>query len=112
MRDANKKISMSEVTRLQHHHTSQGNLSVRHHFDFAMCATEVAMSYYRTAEHRKLRAELIRKWKPWEKSTGPKSAKGKARSAQNAYKGATREVLRELRRALRQQDEAWHAIRE
>jgi hypothetical protein len=42
----------------------------------------------------------------------PEVGKGKARSAQNAYKGATREVLRELRRALRQQDEAWHAIRE
>ena len=38
------------------------------------------MSYYRTAEHRKLRAELIRRWKPWEKSTGPKSSAGKARS--------------------------------
>ena len=68
------------------------------------------MSYYRTAEHRKLRAELIRKWKPWEKSTGPKSAAGKAKSAENAYKGATREMLREQRRALRSQDEARHTI--
>ena len=64
------------------------------------------MSYYRTAEHRRLRAELIHKWKPWEKSTGPKSEKGKAKSAQNAYRGATREMLRELRRALRGQDDA------
>ena len=64
------------------------------------------MSYYRTGEHRKLRAELIRKWKPWEKSTGPRSAEGKAKSAQNAYRGATRAMLRELRRVLREQDES------
>ena len=38
------------------------------------------MSYFRTPEHRKLRAELIRRWKPWEQSTGPKSAEDKARS--------------------------------
>ena len=68
------------------------------------------MSYYRTAEHRKLRAELIRKWKAWEKSTGPNSAAGKAKSAQNAYRGATREMLRELHRALRGQDGARQLI--
>jgi len=64
------------------------------------------MSYYRTAEHRKLRAALIQRWRPWEKSTGPKSAEGKVRSAQNAYKGGWRAQLRELRRMLREQDDA------
>ena len=64
------------------------------------------MSYYRTAEHCKLRAELIRRWKPWEKSTGPKSTGGKARSARNAYKGAWRAQLRELTKLLREQDGA------
>ena len=59
------------------------------------------MSYYRTPEHRKLRAELIREWKPWEKSTGPKSSEGKAKAAQNAYKGGHRTALRELARLLR-----------
>ena len=68
------------------------------------------MSYYRTAEHRRLRAALIQGWKPWEKSTGPKSAAGKAKSSQNAYKGATRAILRDLRRALRAQDEARQRI--
>jgi len=68
------------------------------------------MSYYRTAEHRKLRAELIRRWKPWEKSTGPKSPAGKAKAAQNANRGATREMLRELRRALRSQEEARQVV--
>ena len=61
------------------------------------------MSYIRTPEHRALRAELIRKWKPWEKSTGPKSPEGKARSAMRGYKGGTRGVLREMSKALREQ---------
>ena len=68
------------------------------------------MSYYRTAEHRKLRAELIRRWKPWETSTGPKSPAGKAKAAQNANRGATREMLRELQRALRSQEEARQVV--
>ena len=62
------------------------------------------MSYLRTPEHRKLRAELIQRWKPWEKSTGPKSDDGKATVSQNAFKGAWREQLRELSRALKDQD--------
>ena len=65
-----------------------------------------ALSYYRTPEHRKLRAALIRQWKPWEKSTGPKSTEGKAKVVQNAYRGATRKWLRELRRALHEQEKA------
>ena len=64
------------------------------------------MSYFRTAEHRKLRAALIRQWKPWQRSTGPKSVEGKAKSAQNAYKGGWRAQLRELQRVLREQDDA------
>ena len=62
------------------------------------------MSYYRTPEHRRLRAQLIRKWKPWERSSAPRRLAGKATVARNAYKGATRHWLRELRRALRDQE--------
>ena len=29
----------------------------------------------------------IRRWKPWEQSTGPKTSEGKANAAQNANKG-------------------------
>jgi hypothetical protein len=61
------------------------------------------MSYYRTPEHRRLRAELIRKWKPWEKSTGPKSAQGKAKVSRNSYQGRVRPTLRALSLAMRQQ---------
>lgn len=47
-----------------------------------------------TPERRARQAEAIRRWKPWEKSTGPKTAEGKARVSRNAYKGAHREHLK------------------
>jgi hypothetical protein len=57
-----------------------------------------------------MRAELIRRWKPWEKSTGPKTEQGKAQSAMRGYKGGTREMLREMGRLLREQSEALKRI--
>ncbi len=56
-----------------------------------------------TPERRARQAELIRQWRPWERSTGPKSVGGKAAVSQNAYKGGTWRMLRELSRALREQ---------
>ncbi len=55
------------------------------------------MSYVRTPEHKALRAELIRRWKPWEKSTGPKTSKGKSVVAQNSWRGAPRATIRKAR---------------
>ena len=37
-----------------------------------------------TSESRAKQAELIRTWRPWEQSTGPKTPEGKARSSANA----------------------------
>jgi len=54
-----------------------------------------------TPERRLRQAKLIRNWKPWERSTGPKTDQGKAKVSGNAYKGGTRAVLRELARLLR-----------
>ena len=54
-----------------------------------------------TPERRARQAELIRQWRPWEKSTGPKSLEGKAKVLRNAFKGGEREVLREIARILR-----------
>lgn len=64
------------------------------------------MSYVRTPQHRALRAELIRRWKPWEQSTGPRSEEGKKRSASRGYKGGARPMLRGLARALKHQQDA------
>lgn len=61
------------------------------------------MSYYRTQEHKALRSALIKNWKPWEKSTGPKTKEGKERVSKNAYKGNTRGKLRALSAFLKEQ---------
>jgi hypothetical protein len=39
-----------------------------------------------TKERRARQSELIRGWKPWEQSTGPRTEKGKALVANNALK--------------------------
>ena len=48
------------------------------------------MTHGWTSERRKKQAESIRKWKPWEKSTGPKTEEGKTVSSQNAHKHGMR----------------------
>ena len=68
------------------------------------------MSYYRTPEHRALRAKMIQRWKPWEKSTGPKSPEGKEKVSQNAYKGGQRALLREIGRVLREHEEGLKSL--
>lgn len=52
-----------------------------------------------TDERKTKQREAIHRWKPWTKSTGPKTERGKAESASNgAYaflkKRTTRELLR------------------
>ena len=59
-----------------------------------------------TLERRARQAELIRTWRPWEHSTGPKTEEGKAVVACNAWKGGERASLRSLAKALREQERA------
>jgi hypothetical protein len=55
-----------------------------------------------TEERRKKQSEAIRKHKPWQKSTGPKTLAGKNRSKMNAHKhGARSAVAARLRAVLR-----------
>ena len=60
-----------------------------------------------TPERRARQAALIRTWRPWEKSTGPRTDAGKAVAAQNAWKGGDevrlRELVRGINRMLREQ---------
>lgn len=55
-----------------------------------------------TPERRARQAALIRTWRPWELSTGPRTDEGKARAARNGDKGGVwrieREAICELRR--------------
>lgn len=42
-----------------------------------------------TPERRKRQSELIRQFRPWERSTGPRTPEGRARAAKNGSRGAT-----------------------
>lgn len=57
-----------------------------------------------TAERRARQSELIRNWKPWMKSTGPRTEAGKTMSAMNRREHFLRieEELAEARAELRQ----------
>jgi hypothetical protein len=41
-------------------------------------------------EQRRRQAAAIRRWRPWESSTGPRSVEGKATVSKNATKHSTR----------------------
>lgn len=59
-----------------------------------------------TPERRKRQAEMIKSWKPWERSTGPKTPEGKEACKLNAEKHGMRGYKWQfLRQALREQDE-------
>jgi hypothetical protein len=49
-----------------------------------------------TPERRARQAAHIQSWRPWERSSGPKSDSGRARASRNAFKGAERPALRQL----------------
>ena len=53
-----------------------------------------------TPERRARQAELIRTWKPWAKSTGPRSPEGKEQVKRNAWTGGNWLKMRELTRLV------------
>jgi hypothetical protein len=53
-----------------------------------------------TSERRAKQSQAIRQWKPWAKSTGAKTPKGKAVVSRNAFKGGHRPHLRKLAKDL------------
>jgi hypothetical protein len=62
-----------------------------------------------TPEQRQRQREAIQRWKPWSKSTGPRSPSGKAAASRNAWTGGhlvkLRQLIKELNQALRSQRE-------
>jgi len=56
---------------------------------------------------RRRLSEAIRRWKPWNQSTGPKSPEGKAAVSGNAWKGGDwlklRQAIKALNQAMREQ---------
>lgn len=53
-----------------------------------------------TPERRMRQAAIIRTWRPWEKSTGPRTPQGKSVVSRNAFQGGQRKLLRAIARAL------------
>ncbi len=51
-----------------------------------------------------MQSKAIKKWQPWRASTGAKSDAGKAVSSQNAFKGGHRPLMRDLAKALCEQE--------
>jgi len=64
-----------------------------------------------TAEERAKQSALIQNWRPWDKSTGARTPEGKAVSAQNAFKGGLRSMVREMSAVLRDQREILNRVR-
>lgn len=58
-----------------------------------------------TTERRQRQAAAIQQWKPWERSTGPRTVEGKAVASRNAWKGGHRPLFRAMAAALRDQRE-------
>lgn len=55
-----------------------------------------------TPERRRQQSMAIRRWRPWERSTGPRTSAGKTKVARNAWKGGERPLLRNLAAILRE----------
>ena len=58
-----------------------------------------------TQERRQRQRELIQNWKPWLKSTGARTPKGKARSSRNAYKTGVSEAKELIRQRKNQKNQ-------
>lgn len=56
-----------------------------------------------TPERKARQAEAIKRCKPWERSTGPRTDEGKGVVSRNAWKGGQRPALLAIARVLREQ---------
>lgn len=59
-----------------------------------------------TPERRAQQSIAIRQWRPWQTTKGPATPEGKAKVAQNGFKGGPRATLKQARiiAALAEQD--------
>ncbi|MBU6994043.1 hypothetical protein [Ferrovum myxofaciens] len=60
-----------------------------------------------TSERKARQSAMIRAWKPWAASTGPKTEKGKAESSQNRQKAldTARQEIESAQKALAQAEQ-------
>jgi hypothetical protein len=55
-----------------------------------------------TASRQAAQSAAIRRWRPWELSTGRRTANGKRHVSRNAYRGNHRPEFRQLMRQVRE----------
>lgn len=68
-----------------------------------------------TPERRARQSEAIRRWRPWEQSTGPRTEEGKSVASQNALRHGLRSAewleevhrVNEIIRAVRDYRRSW-----
>src|SRR3569833_4250647 len=53
-----------------------------------------------TARAHERQSELVKRWRPWTKSTGPRTVDGKVRVGRDPCEGGVRQQLRMLARSL------------
>jgi hypothetical protein len=71
------------------------------------------MSHGWTPERRRKQSEAIQRWRPWEKTTGPRTIKGKAVLSVNAVKHGMRSAgNREMERLIAQLSRIERGMRE
>lgn len=64
-----------------------------------------------TEEEKQKQRDAIKKWKPWEKSTGPTTAEGKDKVSRNSYThGFRSRDIKALRQVLRLQKQFLRAL--
>ena len=63
-----------------------------------------------TPERRARQAALIRTWKPWKQSSGPRTPEGKAKASRNAWTGGHWLDMRELSRMVNAEVKAGRAL--
>jgi ribosomal protein L34E len=61
---------------------------------------EAGQLQVRPVKRRERMSRLIHQWKPWERSTGPRTTQGKAMASRNAWKGGVRPAVRKLARVM------------
>lgn len=55
-----------------------------------------------TPERRARQAQAIKTWRPWERSTGPRTDDGLAAVSRNAWKGGARTQVRTYAKLMRE----------
>lgn len=115
----NPPVIFAKQANIAHGHQQVNNGTAPHPVSHAHAEKNSASSNelleVQYGERRARQRELIRHWKPWEQSTGGRTAEGKERSSRNALKHGGRsqewrDSLKRIHALLREQREALQRV--